>query len=58
MPHRRTIKKGSFAGHLDELVEHFAESNGSDKRKPATKAKPKRTTPAKLNQALFERANH
>jgi hypothetical protein len=23
MPHRRTIKKGSFAGHFDELVTHF-----------------------------------
>jgi hypothetical protein len=23
MPHRRTTKKGSFAGHLDEVVRHF-----------------------------------
>jgi hypothetical protein len=39
-------------------VEHFAQSNGSDKQEPATKSNPKGTTPAKLNQALFDRANH
>lgn len=56
MPHRRRIEKGSFAGHFDELVKHFTN------RKPPSKAtsrksKPKRVTPAKLNQELFERAN-
>ncbi|HYX45875.1 MAG TPA: hypothetical protein VE820_03495 [Sphingomicrobium sp.] len=24
MPHRRRVRKGSFGGHLDELVKHFA----------------------------------
>jgi len=25
MPHRRKPEKGSFGGHFDELVKHFAE---------------------------------
>ncbi|HVU29168.1 MAG TPA: hypothetical protein VHE36_02100 [Sphingomicrobium sp.] len=28
MPHRRRVRKGSFAAHFDELVAHFPVSEG------------------------------
>jgi hypothetical protein len=32
MPHRRKGKKGSFAGHLDELVKHFPDDDPKSER--------------------------
>jgi len=54
MPHRRVVKKGSFGGHFDELVKQFAGSRASSGSTSDEKAKPKRISPAKLNQALFD----
>ena len=57
MPHRRTIKKGSFGGHFDELVGHFPEH-----QQPAATTKDKGKRSAELQEKidihalLFERA--
>ena len=54
MPHRRTIKKGSFGGHFDELVTHFPETPA----KPKQRARDDRKLKEKLDihALLFERA--
>ena len=53
MPHRRKIKKGSFAGHFDELVEQFPE----ERTDPASRTDPKRSDDDKdIHDRLFERA--
>ena len=54
MPHRRTFKKGSFAGHFDELVTHFPH----DQAKPTRRARDDRELREKLDihAALFEQA--
>jgi hypothetical protein len=57
MPHRRTIKKGSFDGHLDELVKHFVHAHPS-KPDGARKTGRKRQRKVSVHQALFERAAH
>jgi hypothetical protein len=54
MPHRRTVKKGSFAGHFDELVNQFPDPE----TKPGKRTKRDRTLKEKLDihAALFEQA--
>ena len=54
MPHRRTIKKGSFGGHFDELVTHFPEADSQ----PEQRSKQDRKLREKLDihAALFEQA--
>jgi hypothetical protein len=55
MPHRRKIKKGSFAGHLDELV--AVAGIQSDPEPAKAKRKPKRgRDAASVHDRLFERA--
>jgi hypothetical protein len=54
MPHRRKIKKGSFAGHFDELVEQFPDSE----TKPSKDARRDGKLKEKLDvhAALFKQA--
>jgi len=55
MPHRRMIKKGSFAGHLDELVAVAGTESNPEPAK--AKRKPKRgRDAANVHDRLFERA--
>jgi len=62
MPHRRTVKKGSFSSHIDDLLKHFGDNDASvsaqppanEKRPARAKQKPK----ISVHQALFERAEH
>lgn len=55
MPHRRMIKKGSFAGHLDELV--AVAGTQSDPEPAEAKRKPKRgRDAATIHDRLFEQA--
>jgi hypothetical protein len=58
MPHRRTVKKGSFSGHFDHLVEHFGDT-GRPKGTPrgeAAKLKPHRKR--SVHQQLFDASHH
>lgn len=56
MPHRRSIKQGSFDGHFDELVTQFphepAVKFGSHKHKLPPKRKAK--GPACVNRFLLD----
>jgi len=54
MPHRRTIRKGSFGGHFDELVKHFPheESKVGPNMSDPNALKEKRD----IHALLFERA--
>jgi hypothetical protein len=52
MPHRRTIKKGSFGGNFDELVKHF--SDQPHERSPRNDQRPK--DDKTIHDRLFERA--
>ena len=54
MPHRRTIKKGSFGGHFDELVTQFPEAE-SRPRQPSKKDSKLREK-LDIHAALFEQA--
>ncbi len=42
MPHRRTIKNGSFGARLEELIEHFRHRPGGGEP-PETVERPSRT---------------
>ena len=55
MPHKRTVKKGSFAGHLDELVKAFEPEppSGPDKTKRKKKLRPDGMS---VHDRLFVRA--
>ncbi|WP_028969398.1 hypothetical protein [Sphingomonas sp. URHD0057] len=54
MPHRRKVKKGSFGGHFDELVDQFPELE----TKPSNRGARDRKQKEKLDvhAALFEQA--
>ena len=56
MPRRRPFKKGSFAGHFDQLVTHFPQhfpaGHGPPKHKKSN-GQPERTD---VHRLLFERA--
>jgi hypothetical protein len=58
MPHRRTIKKGSFDGHFDELVKQFVHAHPSKLDAAGKTARRKRQRKVSVHQALFERAAH
>jgi len=57
MPHRRKSEKGSFAGHIDELVTHFSarEAAASSGKSPAQRS-PELQEKVDVHAALFERA--
>ena len=54
MPHRRTVKKGSFGGHFDQLVTHFPEKEAEAKRKRRAPRAMKENLD--IHALLFERA--
>ena len=55
MPHRRTIKKGSFGDHLDEVVKVLETER--PKKTDTIKEKPEpRIEDASIHDRLFERA--
>jgi len=55
MPHRRIVKKGSFAGHLDELVAVAGTQSDSEPGKGKRKPRLGRDG-ASVHDRLFERA--
>ena len=54
MPHRRTSKKGSFAGHLDELVRHFPDAEAKPDERSAADRKLREKLD--IHALLFEQA--
>jgi hypothetical protein len=62
MPHRRTVKKGSFSSHFDDLLKHFAHNKVETSALPRAAQKspirPKRKSKISVHQALFERSQH
>jgi hypothetical protein len=55
MPHRRTVKKGSFGGHLDDLVKHFPHGQPQTKT-DESEERDRRDREASIHDRLFERA--
>ena len=55
MPHRRTVKKGSFGGHFDELVKHFPHDQPQTKT-DEPEERDRREHEATIHDKLFERA--
>jgi hypothetical protein len=53
MPHRRTVKKGSFAGHFDELVRQFPDPETKPKNRTSDGALKEKLD---IHAALFEQA--
>lgn len=62
MPHRRIVKKGSFASHFDDLLKHFSHHRAKVSNSPTVTEKkpnkPKHKPKVSVHQALFERAEH
>jgi len=62
MPHRRTVQKGSFASHFDDLLKHFSHHQAKASNSPPVvekkSARPKHKPKVSIHQALFERAEH
>jgi hypothetical protein len=57
MPHRRPVRKGSFGGRLDDLVEHFPDrESGRQRGKQRSKAGQHDTDDRHINERLFGRA--
>jgi hypothetical protein len=54
MPHRRRKQKGSFGGHLDELVKHFPHDE-TRRRKTDEQKKPSKDD-ANVHDKLLESA--
>ena len=55
MPHRRTVKKGSFGGHFDELVKHFPHDQPQTKT-DESEERDRSEHDATIHDKLFERA--
>jgi hypothetical protein len=54
VPHRRTIKNGSFGARLDQLVEHFRHGPGGDE--PPEIVKDPKPNDRNVHDRLFESA--
>jgi hypothetical protein len=54
MPHRRSVRKGSFDAHFDELVTHFPEEQRPAKQRAMARRKLKEKID--IHSLLFERA--
>ena len=54
MPRRRPVKKGSFGGHLDELVRVFEPDRPKKSDQPEEQTRPERD--ANVHDRLFESA--
>ena len=55
MPHRRTIKKGSFGSRLDELVKILDPEPRPSQEEPGSRPKPKAD---EVHDSLFESSWH
>jgi hypothetical protein len=58
MPHRRTIKKGSFGGNLDELLKHLDEDRSPEPRNQPDGAEPPAADKQSIHDKLFEKSWH
>lgn len=58
MPHRRTVKKGSFSGHFDQLVKHFGHGSQPKGKLGEQEGKLKRQRKRSVRQQLFEASHH
>jgi hypothetical protein len=58
MPHRRTIKKGSFGGNLDELLKHLDEDETRQPHNRPDNAEGQETEKQSVHDRLFEKAWH
>jgi len=56
MPHRRSVRKGSFGGRLDQLVEHFPEHAPRSRGKAPKESGPTQPDDRHINDRLFEGA--
>ena len=56
MPHRRIVKKGSFAGHLDELVRHFSSRQQEAAEQRAKQARASQRDRRNVHDRLLESA--
>ena len=58
MPHRRTIKKGSFGGNLDELLKHLDEDRSPKPRNQPGGAETPEADKQSVHDRLFEKSWH
>ena len=58
MPQRRRVEKGSFGGHLDELVQHFPDHHSASSADGAHKRATILQEKLDIHALLFERAWH
>lgn len=56
MPHRRTIRKGSFGAHFDELVKHFPHERQQPKGDDSEERDSLDEGASSVHDRLFERA--
>jgi hypothetical protein len=56
MPHRRTIKKGSFGAHFDELVKHFPHDRRQPKSDDSEESEKRDPKARSVHDQLFENA--
>ena len=55
MPHRRPVRKGSFGGRLDHLVEHFPDEPDQRRDEEPTNPTQADSDDRHINDRLFER---
>jgi hypothetical protein len=58
MPGKRPVNKGSFGGHLDDLVKQFTSERRSSKSDGDDGSKTTSGEPPNVNQLLFKRTPH
>ena len=58
MPHRRPVKKGSFAGHFNDLVHHFPAGGEDSKRAKNGQHVQRKRDHRHINDRLSEQAHH
>jgi len=58
MPHRRTIKKGSFGGNLDELLKHLDEDRSRKPGNLSESADAPEADKQSVHDRLFEKSWH
>lgn len=56
MPHRRTVNKGSFGSHFDEMVGHFTPEPSLVRTRPSDKDRRELRETLDIHALLFERA--
>jgi hypothetical protein len=58
MPDRRTIKKGSFGGNIDELLKHLDEKQGRQPQGQPDKSDGQDADKQSIHDKLFEKSWH